>query len=1073
VSGNGPLAAYPNPRNLMNRCWLLLLLTLLAISAFATPAHAQPPKPSALPDAFASPTEVLVGLRSATPKTTLQGILARAEAAEAVARLDTRVTETLLASASGLSVLKVGLRPGNDPLDAVARLGQLPGIAWASPNWIYTYDPRELTPNDPSYAGQYHHTLMEVDDAWDSFTATAPGAGVLIGIADNGVLISHPDLVSNLWANPHDPVGGGDNDGNGYVDDVSGWDFVTNDNDPNHVDVDDHGSHVAGIAVARTNNAVGVAGVAGGNGGQSGARLLPLRFYGTDGGFTSEMIVKTFIYTVDMAEANDLKPIINNSSNIDSLVGDQAIVAALNEMYTRGGLFFNSAGNTSTQNPSRQVFEQMMLVANTNSADVRDSSSSYGDGIDMAAPGTDILSTVPSGTDPSGYAVFSGTSMASPNAAGVAALIWSRFPSYTRDQVAATLVAGADSIDAQNPGFIGQLGAGRANARRALTQAVPPPRFGALSGLPAEGGTTNDAIASFSLRLRHILDATTVVSGSFELRGAGADGSFGTADDLLVPLALNDGRPYRIGTNRLTFAIDGDLPPGDYRFIARAASLRDPFGKALDGNGDGTGGDNLVRNFRIAYPLSGWVFEDWDGDGSFDVGEPFASPSSSTVFIDQNNNGQFDQGQVDQAAAGLPLNIPDGDPAGVDTQIVMSNLQQIKDLDVAVDLTHTYVSDLRLQLTGPDGTVVTLVDGRGADGSNFSGTIFDDEAAAAITSGSAPFTGHFRPEGPLTSFDAKPAGGTWTLNLRDTIAPDSGSLISWRLIAATQEPRASHDTLGGFLFSQLSTGTHTLRLLPAAGWRTTTASSRTINRPNTATFISDQSFGVARQSAIYGYIYDDADVDGVRDPGEAGVAGLKVFLDSDGDGAADAGEPSAVSDSAGRYRLASLAPGSATLRQVLPTGRRTTGPAQGYPVTLTAGATLFGRNFGSVADTQPPTATLGAQVAPQGAATVTISFSEPVVGFDIADLVLRRGASTLSLGGAVLSGSSASYMLSVPALKVAAPGTYELRLRASGADIVDRASNTLAADATASWSRSSGDPLPPASFIPLLQAGGS
>src|SRR5690606_1550865 len=119
----------------------------------------------------------------------------------------------------------------------------LPGVAWASPNWVYTYDPRELTPNDPSYAAQYHHTLMEVDDAWDAFTSSAPGAGVLIGIADNGVLISHPDLAPNVWTNPYDPPGGGDNDGNGYVDDLNGWDFVSNDNNPNHVGTDDHGTH--------------------------------------------------------------------------------------------------------------------------------------------------------------------------------------------------------------------------------------------------------------------------------------------------------------------------------------------------------------------------------------------------------------------------------------------------------------------------------------------------------------------------------------------------------------------------------------------------------------------------------------------------------------------------------------------------------------------------------------------------------------------------------------------------------------------------------------------------------------
>lgn len=1056
----------------MNRRWLLLLLALLAVSALSNPAYAQPPKPPARSDAFPSPSEVLVGLRSTNPKAALQGILARAEAAEAVRQLDTRMTATLLQSVAAVSVLKVGLRPGANPLDVAARLTALPGVAWASPNWVYTYDPRELTPNDPSYAAQYHHTLMEVDDAWDAFTSSAPGAGVLIGIADNGVLISHPDLAPNVWTNPHDPPGGGDNDGNGYVDDLNGWDFVSNDNNPNHVGTDDHGTHVAGIAVARTNNGTGIAGVAGGNGAQAGARLLPLRFYGSDGGFTSEMIVKAFIYTVDMAEANGLKPVINNSSKIDGLVGDQAVMAVFDEMYARGGLFFNSAGNDSRQNPERQVFEQIMLVANTNSSDIRNSDSNYGDGIDIAAPGMNILSTVPSGTNATGYDILSGTSMASPNAAGVAALIWSRFPNYTRDQVVATLVASADNIDAQNPGFIDQLGAGRANARRALTEAVPPPRFGALSGLPTEGGISEGSISSFSLRIRHILDATTVVPSSFELRGAGLDGSFGTADDLLVPLAINNGRPYRIGTNRLTFTIAEDLPPGDYRFTARAASLRDPFGKPLDGNGDGIGGDNFVRNFSITYPISGRLFEDWDGDGSYDPGEPILTTSVGTVFIDQNGNGQLDHIQIDQAATGLPLSIPDGDLGGVNSQIVVSGAFPIRDLDVAVDVAHPYVSDLRLQLTGPGGTTVTLVDGRGGSGDNFTGTIFDDQAATPIASGSAPFTGRFRPEEPLSLFEQQAANGTWTLNIRDDFAVDPGELLSWRLIAITGDPQATQTTFGGFLFTKLTTGTHKLIVSPAANWRLTTPSSRTIVRPDTNTFFGDQDFGLARQNAIYGYAYEDTDQDGVRDPTEAGIAGVRVFLDLDGDGIADADEPSALSDSAGRYRLVDLAPGSGTLRQVAPVGRRVTGPAQGYAITIASGQTLFGRDFGSLADTQPPTATLSRQIAPQGAATVTISFSEPVTGFNLADLTLRRDTSTLSLSGAILDGSGASYTLRIPALKVAAPGTYELRLRASGTGIIDHAGNALAADATTNWSRSANDPLPPALFLPLLLAGG-
>ena len=134
-------------------------------------------------------------------------------------------------------------------------------------------------------------------------------------------------------------------------------------------------------------------------------------------------------------------------------------------MYDGGVLHFNSAGNNNQLNPPRTSFTQSLFVVSTESNDTRSTFSNYGTGCDISAPGGSILSTVLNDN----YGTKSGTSMATPNAAGAAALIWSLHPTWTRDQVAAQLIATADNIDAQNPAYIGLLGSGRVNSFAALT----------------------------------------------------------------------------------------------------------------------------------------------------------------------------------------------------------------------------------------------------------------------------------------------------------------------------------------------------------------------------------------------------------------------------------------------------------------------------------------------------------------------------------------------------------------------------------------------------------------------------
>ena len=126
---------------------------------------------------------------------------------------------------------------------------------------------------------------MIESEAWDT---TMGDASIVIAITDDGVDWDHPDLAANIWTNPGETPGNYiDDDANGYVDDVRGWDFSSNDNDPNHVGSHSHGTHVAGITAARTDNGTGVAGTAG------HATIMPLRFYGS-GAWTSTIIAETF-----------------------------------------------------------------------------------------------------------------------------------------------------------------------------------------------------------------------------------------------------------------------------------------------------------------------------------------------------------------------------------------------------------------------------------------------------------------------------------------------------------------------------------------------------------------------------------------------------------------------------------------------------------------------------------------------------------------------------------------------------------------------------------------------------------
>ncbi len=318
-----------------------------------------------------------------------------------------------------------------------------------------------LVPNDARYREQWAHTKVQAERAWDITTGSSD---VVIAIVDTGVHYGHEDLAANMWANSGETPGNGiDDDGNGYVDDVYGYDFYNYDGDP--FDDYGHGTHCAGIAAAATNNSTGVAGAA------WDCKIMAVKFLSSTGYGGLAGAVASIRYAVDQGA-----DVISNSWGGGGF--SETLNGAIADAYAQGVFLVASAGNSNSSSVHYPAgYQRMMSVAATDSQDQKASFSSYGSWVDVAAPGVGILSTVPpSGGlgDPSGYRLLNGTSMACPHLAGLAALLIGNDSTASNGKIAGTLASTADNIDETNPGFEGFLGGGRVNAYQALT-ATPHP----------------------------------------------------------------------------------------------------------------------------------------------------------------------------------------------------------------------------------------------------------------------------------------------------------------------------------------------------------------------------------------------------------------------------------------------------------------------------------------------------------------------------------------------------------------------------------------------------------------------
>ncbi len=313
-------------------------------------------------------------------------------------------------------------------------------------------------PNDTSSLFQYHISQIKADSAWGINTGTARGdTNMVIGITDTGIELNHPDLYPNIKLNYADTLGGGDDDGDGYVDNFAGWDLGENDNNPNYTS-NAHGVHVAGIAGAKTDNITGVAGVG------FNCKFLPVKIANASGSLT--MAYEGIAYAAEHG-----CKVINCSWG--SAAGGQLGQDVINyATFNFDALVVAAAGNNSTEMDFYPAsFQYVLSVANTDWNDVKASTSNYGFNIDVCAPGESIYSTYPSNS----YSYSSGTSMACPVVAGAAAIVRSSYPTFNALQTTEQIKTTADDIYSLNLAtYENKLGGGRVNLFRALTANSSP-----------------------------------------------------------------------------------------------------------------------------------------------------------------------------------------------------------------------------------------------------------------------------------------------------------------------------------------------------------------------------------------------------------------------------------------------------------------------------------------------------------------------------------------------------------------------------------------------------------------------
>ncbi|MEQ9288330.1 MAG: S8 family serine peptidase [Cyclobacteriaceae bacterium] len=334
--------------------------------------------------------------------------------------------------------------------EAIDVLLEYPNVIYAVP---FYQEELLFTPNDTNIGSQTGLGVVKAFEAWD---VTKGDESIIIGVSDTGVQMDHLDLANNLFFNEADPINGLDDDGNGYIDDFQGWDFADIDNDPT-ADQNPHGTQVAGISSAVTNNNLGMAGIG------YNSKFVPLKVFTSSNG-SSFNTYNSIIYAADQGydvinlswgSTGSFSPFAQDVINYAVLEKDMVVVAA--------------AGNTNEELEFYPAsYDHVLSVANTDMQDVKAPGATFSYKVDLTAPGVGVYST----KNGNSYASESGSSFSSPHVAGTAALVKSVFPHLNALQVMEQIRVTADDVYdmGNNSDYTGQLGKGRLNVFRAVSE---------------------------------------------------------------------------------------------------------------------------------------------------------------------------------------------------------------------------------------------------------------------------------------------------------------------------------------------------------------------------------------------------------------------------------------------------------------------------------------------------------------------------------------------------------------------------------------------------------------------------
>jgi subtilisin family serine protease len=624
-----------------------------------SPAGSTPPAsapatwtPSSTRTARVVPGSVIVKLRAAgaaPTKASVDALLARHGARAARPLVPATTARAANAALAGLSsIYRVDI--GGDPEAVAAALAADPAVEYAQPNYRVeaTY-----TPNDPYLAtsgsfGQPYPDLWGIHttrtpEAWDS----ARGAGVVVAVIDTGLDRGHPDIAGNVWSDPAEPINGLDDDGNGYVDDAVGWDFVNGDADP--TDRHGHGTHVAGTIAAQDGNGEGIVGVA------PDARILAVKGLDDYGSGDTFGLAQAIVYAAQKGAG-----VINNSWGCSWCPTNPVVEDAVRVAHGLGSVVVFAAGNASSDVAyfSPQNYPYTITVSASAPDESRAGFSNFGM-IDVTAPGADLAFGPPS-TEPgrgilslrsevcdpgmcppelwvgTRYLRQAGTSMAAPHVAGLAALVRGQHPGYSVEQVRQVLRRSA--VDTGAAGVDTDTGYGRIDAAAALAE--PAPLVALLratsvatgaGALVIDGAVSGPGLASWRVEVGTgavPLGWSLVAQGSGAVDGTLATWSIATIGDGSYTLRLvattGDGRSYEDRHPLVLDRVRIDAPRTDSVFRGGAAvavtgtvatagfagfavHVEDASGTIVPANLTLTGGGQV--------PVDGGLLATWDTTG--------------------------------------------------------------------------------------------------------------------------------------------------------------------------------------------------------------------------------------------------------------------------------------------------------------------------------------------------------------------------------------------------------------------------------------------------------------------------